>query len=209
MISVSRPHGNQTVLRLDGGTSMALVDHDWIPTSEGSVCAPYVAADGAVWYRERQLSPEGTDATRRVAAWISSLVDEIVELVDGIAGGGLQVTGQGVTAERVRRRLGVSAITSTTSPLAIVEMTGKSAELQRATESVADGGLIVLGGESDPLVEINLYKDVHRRGLHVLGAPSLGATREPGPDDGRGFPVPVSVRAGHPLPSGQWYRVAC
>ena len=145
----------------------------------------------------------------QVRAWISSLVNEIAGLVDEIPRDRLQVTGRGVTAEQVRQRVGISSQTpSTSSPLAVVEMTGEPAELRKATESVADGGLVVLGGESDPPMELNLYTDVHRRGLHVLGAPRLGATPERG-SDGSDLPEPVSVRAGEQVPSGLWYRVTC
>ena len=51
------------------------------------------------------------------------------------------------------------------APQVFVEMTGEPTALEQATKAVADGGVILLAGEPAGRVDLNMYADVHRRGL--------------------------------------------
>lgn len=55
-------------------------------------------------------------------------------------------------------------------PLAIAETTGEAGALAGAAARLADGGLLVLAGDGGPdTIALDLYRDIHRRGLRVVG----------------------------------------
>ena len=104
-------------------------------------------------------------------------------------------------------------------PRAIVETTGDPRAILDATRRVAELGIVVLAGESlgRGVAELNLYPDVHVRGLTLVGvAPPLQDARnsstEPEPVDASlvawcldGL---VDVRSGSLVPDdAAWYCV--
>jgi hypothetical protein len=91
------------------------------------------------------------------------------------------------------------------------DTTGDPDAIADATRRLADGGVLVLAGESaGRRTDINLYPDVHVRGLRVVGAGPLLAQGPPSEasvewrDQGDS---PAVVSLGEPLPSATWYRV--
>jgi hypothetical protein len=74
-------------------------------------------------------------------------------------------------------------------------------------------GVLVLAGEpGDRALRLDLYPDVHLRGLQVVGVPptrpdvlpsDLGAAAA----DYLEVERPTAVRAGEPLPRASWYRL--
>jgi hypothetical protein len=127
----------------------------------------------------------------------------------------VEVTGDGIIARRIRAIVGSAPVPGTTGverPGAVVDTTGDPAVILAATQRLTDFGILALVGE--PLgrpLDLDLYADVHRRGLRVVGvAPPLSD-----PVDTGGAPLPhalepdpVAVAAGAPLPPGAaWYRI--
>lgn len=197
--------GHNAIL-LDDGEAMAFVDRDWIPDRGGVVPGLVVDNDGALWWRERKLTAADTeDPTALPAQLVSALADDLVSQVRDVAQGAVEVTGRGVTADEVRLRL-AGQLANGSSAQAVIELTGKISELLRVTGAVVDGGIVVLAGEYVGPVELNMYTDVHRRGLRVIGVPDIGFERET-PSDREGPPEPVSVLNGQELPFASWYRI--
>ncbi|MGH9062435.1 MAG: hypothetical protein ACRD0L_00370, partial [Acidimicrobiales bacterium] len=121
-------------------------------------------------------------------------------------GGGAPRTGQ---SRRALARHGRAA--------GIVDTTGRPAVVVGATCRLADLGTLVLAGEwlGSPM-PIDLYRDVHRRGLRLVGVgrplPAL-ALGETSPEAPRGLPgvlwgPPVAIRPNVVPPPGHWYRLS-
>jgi hypothetical protein len=203
VIRVAYPASGPPALLLEG-EGAAFVDRDWLQdSSDRSIAALAVDADGQLHYGDRRLdaggSPEG-----RAASIMSAFVEDLLAAVEHTDRRYVKVTGAGLIAVELRRHLGALAQLEDGAPSAVVELTGSQAELVRATQKVAPGGLIVLAGESTDELNLDVYADVHRRGLRVLGVPLPVSRRGDGPET---LPKPVSVRSGEPLPPGLWYRV--
>ena len=86
------------------------------------------------------------------------------------------MNGTGLIARRVRRLVGKNAgevrdfSSRSERPQAIVEATGEPGKILDATRRVADRGTVVLVGETlGRRVQLNLYPDVHLRGLMLVG----------------------------------------
>jgi hypothetical protein len=95
-----------------------------------------------------------------------------------------EVVGAGPLADALRARLAAPAA----PPAAIVDTTGDAAAIADALARVDDLGTVVLAGPPpDGPVALDLYADVHVRGLTVAGVP-------PGADDG----PPAGVEPGRP-----------
>ena len=90
----------------------------------------------------------------------------------GSAQGPVEVVGTGVLADEIRRVLGqrVWAGPPDTRPSAVIETTGEAAALMGSLQRVADLGTVVLAG---PLLarslDLDLYEDLHVRGLTLIG----------------------------------------
>jgi threonine dehydrogenase-like Zn-dependent dehydrogenase len=134
----------------------------------------------------------------------------------------IEIVGTGLIAEQVWRIVGDRSgadrrSTPIEQPTAIVDTTGDPGVIVDATQRVANLGTVVLVGESlGRTAEMNLYPDVHVRGLTLVGvAPPVHAGTvfaQADLDD----PLVASCRealvgvlAEAPLPSGAaWYRVS-
>jgi hypothetical protein len=208
MISTRTAAGGETAIVIDDGSVVAFVDRDWVhPGSDVPTCALMFDADGSLSWGTQELSTDAGEPATRAGQLLSRFADDVVNALEDVDPARVLVTGSGLVAAEVRRRLGSHTGTSKQRPLAVAEMTGSTAELETATRSVEDGGLVVLAGEPAGPVEINLYSDVHRRGLRVVGIPGPGHPREAGTSRRHELAEPVAVRSGEPLPSGLWYRV--
>ena len=99
--------------------------------------------------------------------------------------GPVEVVGTSALAEELRQVLGERILPTQSGqrPQVIVETTGEAAALEAALQGVADLGMVVIAGPSPPgPVALDLYTDVHVRGLTLAGVPS-------------GEAVPSGVRA--------------
>ena len=85
----------------------------------------------------------------------------------------VEVVGVAAFADEVRNLLATRcwAIDSDGRPAAIIELTGDEDSIRSALQRVEDLGVVVLAGPvpSEPLA-VDLYTDVHVRGLTVIGA---------------------------------------
>jgi threonine dehydrogenase-like Zn-dependent dehydrogenase len=106
------------------------------------------------------------------------------EQVDAVAAalpagdGALEVSGDGPLAAALRSRLGCGSPNDADPPPAVlVETTGGAQAIRDALWRVADLGTVVLAGELEAgPVELDLYGDLHVRGLTIVGvAPAAGA----------------------------------
>lgn len=99
-----------------------------------------------------------------------------VAAVDAVAP--VEVVGAGPLADEVRRLLAVSARlgTSDVRPAAVIETTGEPAAIAAALARVDHLGTVVLAGPGAPgSIPLDLYADLHVRGLILMGLPQDGA----------------------------------
>lgn len=160
----------------------AYVDADWIPR-EGSAELPVILAAGLA----------------EASAVFGGIVDQAMDALAGIPADAVALTGRGVVAAELRRRLGIAS--SPPEPSAIVETTGDPGVIEDATRRLANFGTLVLAGEpGGRTLDLDLYRDVHVRGLRVVG---IERTPTPSPTS---LPDPVAVHTGEPLPDGaEWF----
>jgi hypothetical protein len=192
------PKGMALNASLAPGT-VAYVDADWLPPGRAGP-VPGIVVD------------DGIDADERGVLPLVRLSRQAIALLDG-ATRSVRVEGVGLVAEMVRRAVadhGVGSI-RTTRPTAIVDLTGDPERIIEATRLVGDLGTIVLAGESlGRRLDLDLYADVHSRGLTIRGVstPSNRLFPDAVQGDRHAVAPPALVRAGGPIPTGAlWYRV--
>lgn len=199
-----RLHDGRLDVDLPSGAT-AYVDHDWL--TEGEVPALIVTGDGELRFGDGPPArlADGMDADAAAAAALGAVAREATSVAAEAGPAATQVLGTGALAQAVRRLLGVGP-EPTDRPAAIVDLTGDPERVVDATERLADLGVLVLAGPASGRKHpINLYSDVHRRGLRLIGvAPPLagGAAVDERIDLG----TPIRVRSGQPPPEGRWYR---
>ena len=87
--------------------------------------------------------------------------------------GAVEVTGDSELARELRERLASRSPQRGLPPDAIVETTGEPDVVRAALERVDDLGTVVLAGPvADAAVSLDLYADLHVRGLTVVGVPA-------------------------------------
>ncbi len=203
--------------------SAAYVDRDWLPGASGPLPAVIVGADGGpAWCDGAPVqAPSGIEPDTAAALALLSVARDAAAAVEGLPGR-VEVTGNGLIARQLSTLVtdGVRADRRASvvgPPKAIVDVTGDPAVIADATRRLADLGTLVLVGESlGRRVKLNLYPDVHGRGLTLVGvAPPLQqatAHAESEIDDPlleSCRELLVQVRFGAPLPlGGAWYRVS-
>ncbi len=93
----------------------------------------------------------------------------------------------------------------------MIETTGDPEAVVAATRRLSDLGTIVLAGEPlDRRLRIDLYDDVHVRGLRLVGVRSaLGrlGSGDTGGDSELALATPVDVQPGLLAGDGAWYRI--
>jgi hypothetical protein len=162
--------------------SLAYIDSDWLTTSSSAVPSIVVSRDGMLSWCEGPgvPAPSGVNNDTAAALVLMAVAREGAAAVEGL--GPVEVNGSGLIARRLRRLLGEAAAggdgwaTQGSRPAAIVETTGDPAAILESTRRVADLGTVVLVGEGlSRQFDLNLYTDVHVRGLTLLGvAPPIG-----------------------------------
>jgi hypothetical protein len=140
--------------------------------------------------------------------------------VEGLVPYSIEIVGRGQIARLVRTLVGRLPGPDRRSrpveqPRAIVDTTGDPSMIVDATQRVADLGTVVLVGEClGRPTEMNLYPEVHARGLSLVGV--AAPLEHAGPLVEREDPLVESCRetlvgvvAGTPLVAGaSWYRLS-
>jgi hypothetical protein len=87
------------------------------------------------------------------------------------ASGRIEIVGEGPLVDELRTRLGDRAQSHPNEPpSAIIDTTGDAAEVVSALRRVEDLGTVVLAGpHASKVVALDLYADVHVRGLTIIG----------------------------------------
>jgi hypothetical protein len=179
--------------------TVAYLDAEWLVEEVADAPALTVEPDGTIRFGARTATaPAGTDSDAAALLAFASLAAEAVGLLEGAHQ--VEVTGRGIVAELVRASLGAGPAGE--APRAIVDTTGDPAVIADATRRVADLGLVVLAGEAlGRTGDLDVYPDVHVRGLEIVGAGPLLSQ-----------PLPAEAPAGTPAPTdvsatGPWYRL--
>ncbi|HEV2787171.1 MAG TPA: hypothetical protein VGV67_12315 [Solirubrobacteraceae bacterium] len=90
--------------------------------------------------------------------------------------GRVEVTGDGELAAALRSRLGSRAARGPDAPQAAIDTTGDVATIADTLARLADLGTLVLAGPPPAApVALDLYADVHVRGLTIVGVAPTGA----------------------------------
>jgi hypothetical protein len=200
--------------------SVAYIDRDWLPASSGEVPALVADADGGLaWCGGPSVRiPSGHDSDTAAALALLAVAQAAVAGAEDVPADSIDVVGRGLIALQVRALLGDSALERGIEPRVIIETTGDPSAIVDATRRVAALGTVALVGEPlERRAEMNLYPDVHMRGLTLVGVspPLQGAGTLFASIDAGGSLV-VSARdalvaptAGATLPLGAaWYRVS-
>lgn len=200
------PQGLRLAQALVPGWS-AYVDADWIPTQEpGLAVALLRGPDGTLTFAGSTVTaPDDVPADQAAAAVFDAVVRSVVEIAAASGGTTVDVVGRGMIASRIRNAVG--AVTGTGPVDVVVVATGAPTDIRAALARLRDHGTLVLAGHSGPM-SLDLYPDVHRRGLNVIGAPHplarIPETWTPVPP----FQPPTSIRLAEPPQTGaHWYQV--
>jgi threonine dehydrogenase-like Zn-dependent dehydrogenase len=205
--------------------AVAYVDRDWLSASSDEAPSLVATPDGALaWCGGPPVRiPRDLDHDMAAALVLLAVAHEAAAAVEGVPGESIEVTGSGLIARQVRALVGDHSAADRRStpieqPKAIVETTGDPSVILDATQRAANLGTVVLLGESlGRTAEMNLYPDVHVRGLTLVGvAPplehadaSLAQTDADDPLIASSREALVGAIAGTPLPpDATWYRVS-
>lgn len=155
----------------------------------GLVVDAELAAGCAAFFDREWVSPEPATAipaivvagapAERLAKAARALAGIACDAVAAAGDGPVAVTGSGFIAEEARRRLAAEcrlAAAGERSPAAIIETTGDPGAIVEATRQVRNLGRVVLAGE--PLgraYPLDVYADLHLRGLHLIARGRPGA----------------------------------
>ena len=196
--------------------AVAYVDADWLPADGRRVAALIVRADGSMlWGQETEPLTPGEDADRRVASSFLRLARDASGAVPTSAHGACEVPGRGLVAEWVRQLVQGRAMAEGDAPAAIVETRGDAASIMSSSSRLADLGTLVLAGEGETTsLPLDLYPDVHVRGLRLVGVAPFSLETADATDADEPFLAAfrgsvTDVRLGESLPDGErCYRVS-
>ena len=187
----------------EGG--MAYIDRDWLP-QDGE--APHVsilalAPDGRLrWPGGRWIpAPKDLSADQAAAAMFNALARTAVLALPGE--GLVAVPGTGIVAVRIRQLIGDRLARAGGAPaLAAVDTTGRADRIAEATEAVVDMGTVVLAMSGEAAsIPIDLYSEVHKRGVRLVGV----AFPEQGAATGTPLPRPATMGGEGEPNAGAWF----
>lgn len=197
--------------------SVAYVDSDWLrAAAPGPVPALVAAEDGLRWHGVLAAElGEGMAPERAAARCLAGIALDIAAIVTERCPQSVNVIGNGAVAWAVRKLLDCAS-QPPAAPEAVVDTTGDPNRLIDATRRLAPLGLLILAGEAcGRELRLNVYANVHRRGLEIVGVSPLSPQSLRTPRDARESElteglcaelmdaVPGVVVAGDAL----WYRV--
>jgi hypothetical protein len=154
----------------------AFFDADWVP-ADGTGRVPALLATSETlttsWEGGGRVSTAGS-AEEAVARALASTAAEAVAALHDVTGC-IEVIGRGALAVLVRDGIRQPSPGTEKRPAAIVLCTAEQDTIVAATERLDDLGTLVLAGPPPgESVSIDLYPDVHVRGLRLVGvAPPL------------------------------------
>lgn len=198
------------------GEEYAYLDAEWIlEGAAGPLPALCVSSGSARWDGGPAVPlPAGLAPDRAAELAFAAVAGEAVRALDGTPAESVEVIGEGIVAAVVRRLLPGSrreGAGNGGAPQAIVDTTGDPARIVASTRRLGDLGTLVLAGErlGRPL-RIDLYPDVHRRGLRLVGvAPPLADPQVfAGVTEADFNEPPARLAAGDPIPPAAWYRLS-
>ena len=152
----------------------AWIDADWLRDGR-AVAAIAVHDDRILLPGGATLATAGREPEELSIAVLASLAGRAASVARGL-GGPVEVRGRGLVAAFVRILLGVED-EAPGRPAVIVDTVGGARAVADATQRVADLGALVLAAPTEDSIALDLYPDVHLRGLTLAGVPLL---EEPG-----------------------------
>jgi hypothetical protein len=184
--------------------ALAYADADWI--LPGARPAARLVVRGSV---------DVAGAERAAGIALIRLATKVQERLRAARPGGVEIVGKGLVAGVLAQLLGDRARAPGDRPATVVDTTGDPGAVGAAIARLDDLGALILAGEAGgrPL-ELDLYPDVHVRGLHVIG---VGLTPA---DIGSPPAVPAetldllgrwpaaALAPAAPGTAARWYRVA-
>jgi hypothetical protein len=203
-------------VRLDGGGlpagAVAYLDAEWASPDANVPLPAVVAHQNRVSWGDGTAAalPEGVTGEAAAGAMLASVAREAADCVRGVPPQSVRVHGRGLVAALVRQLVAANSSIGAPEGLhAVIDTTGRPDVLLAATRELANGGLLVLAGE--PLgrhLTIDLYPDIHRRGLQLVGvAPPRTATAELDLAEPLVVPPAVEARPDAPVSGDAWYFV--
>lgn len=179
--------------------TVAYIDAEWLVKEDADAPALTIEPDATMRFGVRTATPPaGTEPDTAALLAFASLAAAAAGLVEGVHA--VEVTGSGIVAELVRASVGTAPSGGT--PHAIVDTTGDPVVIADATRRLADLGLLVLAGEAlGRTGDLDVYPDVHVRGLRIVGAGPFLSHSLPAAAP-TGMPAPADLSAKAP-----WYRV--
>jgi hypothetical protein len=199
--------------------SVAYVDRDWLPATSGEVPALVADTDGGLsWCGGPSVRmPSGHDPDTAASLALLAVAQTAVDVAKGVAVDSIDVLGSGLIAQHMRALLGDRpAERRMEQPRVIIDTTGDPRKLVDAIQRVATLGTVVLVGEAlGRKAPMNLYPDIHVRGLTLVGIPPplqgdclQGTTEADSASVESARRLLESVSSGTPLsPDAPWYRV--
>lgn len=158
------------------GRTEAYFDADWLPPG-GSGEVPAILATSEelrTTWNDVVVSIGDLSAEDAAALALTATAQEAIAAIGDVPGP-IHVIGGGLIAQLVGERLGERLSPGSPRPVAVVDCTGNPELIHAAIAHLDDLGAIVLVGPSpgESLV-IDLYPNVHLRGLRIVGvAPPL------------------------------------
>jgi hypothetical protein len=185
----------------------AFVDLDWIPAEpEREVPGLSIDADSITW-RGTSLDRAGEDAGRAAEAIFGRAAQAVATAASRDASGPALVFGCGAIAAGAAHALGVEptvVLPEKDRSLAVaVDLSGDPEAMTALAGALQGLGRLVLAGERlGRKLPLNLYPDIHVRGLTVTGIDPIAVAL----DDAAGVvaevPAPTQVGADGELPAG-------
>jgi hypothetical protein len=193
-----RPDGELVLASSLPAGSTAFIDAEWIPSTGGTVAALVVDSDNTITRPDGSVEHGSSDSSpdEQAAAALVALAARAT----GAAGtSAVAVRGSGLLAEFVRQ-VGADA---PPEPAAVVDTTGDPDTIAAVLRDLPDLGTLVLAGETlDRPLDLNLYTDVHSRGLRLVGAAWTAAAGASESDVSLLTDGLVDVEPGQALPPG-------
>jgi hypothetical protein len=145
------------------------VDADWIHDSEDAPCL-YVRDGvlGASWVVGGGIAIGQLPAEEAAGRLLAVTAERAVSVVSQVTGP-VEVVGHGAVALLAREGLRQPG-RGPGAPAAIIDCSGDPDAIREGVRRLDDLGTLVLAGAGTPnLLEIDLYPDVHVRGLRLVG----------------------------------------
>jgi hypothetical protein len=154
----------------------AFVDAEWVIT-DAQEPIPALVGDSAGQLRwcdgPPVAVPEGLDSGTAAGLALVDLARTAAAAVDANPRDGVEVEGEGIVARLVRALLPAAsarAAGKSAQVAAVIDTTGDPSRIEAATRRLSDLGTLVLAGEAvGRRLALELYPDVHLRGLRVVG----------------------------------------